>query len=162
MKFLWSRHFLAGVAMALTFVPLWWFLPTTYLFDLVNALTVSVGIGVLIAYLPGIARSFTMKRWTGANFLVLGIVAAWVAIDGRHLWNWIWRYSGKPDAMIDHPLVAFMVWLTAWAGVLHLAAKGAIDRDIPRENWLKAGAFIAFGLALGSIVIVVLEPSSHP
>lgn len=160
MKFLFSRHFLAGAALSAAFVPLWWFLPTTYLFDLVNALTVSVGAGVLFAYAPGIWRSFAMKRWTGGNFLVVGIAAAWASMTMRHLWNWAWRYFGKPDAMIDHPLVAFTVWLAMMGGFLHLAAGGAIDGDIPRENWLRAGAYIALGLALGSVVIIWLEPST--
>src|SRR5688500_6344879 len=107
MKLYRSRQLLAGVTMAACFLPLWWFLPTPYLFDLVNALTVSVGIGVLFAYAPGIAKSFRETHWTGAHYLVLGIAGTWGATTGRHLWNWAWRFTGKPDAMIDHPLVAF-------------------------------------------------------
>ncbi len=158
MSIIRSRHFLIGVALVLAFVPLT-YLPPIYLFDLVNALTVAVGIGVLVAYGPGIFKSFQQPRWDGSHYLVLGITATWTATAGRHLWNWAWRFMGKPPDMIDHWMVAFMVWLAFMGGVLHLTAKGAIGGEIPRENWIRLGVVVACGLATAFIVMVFFEPA---
>lgn len=161
MKIFRSRHFRYGLLAASGFLPLL-FLPTAYMFDLVNALTVAVGVGVLAAYGPGVWRSYQQDEWGGGHYLVLGIAVTWIATTLRHMWNWAWRFAGKPDAMIDHPAVAFLVFLAMLGGTLHLAASGAIDGDIPRRNWLRLGIALAVGLALAFIVIVFLEPVIDP
>jgi hypothetical protein len=156
-----SRRFWIGAGAALGFLPLV-VLPRQFMFDIVNALTVAVGVGVLIAYLPGICRSLQELRWDGTHYLVLGIFVTWSATALRHLWNWIWRFLGKPAEMIDHPIVAFLVWMTFMGGVLHMTARGALDGEIPRENWIRLGVVIAAGIVTGLLVIVFLEPASPP
>jgi hypothetical protein len=64
--------------------------------------------------------------------------------------------------MIDHPFVAFLVWATFMGGVMHMTAKGALDGEIPRENWIRLGLVIALGVMTGLLVIVFLEPSHPP
>jgi hypothetical protein len=153
-----SRRFVIAVLAVLGFLPLI-FLQRHYMFDVVNALTVSVGVGVLIAYFPGIWRSLMEPRWSGSHYLIFGIFLTWVATATRHLWNWVWRFLGKPPEMIDHPIVAFMVWLTFTGGILHMMAKGALDGEIPRENWIRLGVMVAIGVVTGLLVIIFLEPS---
>ena len=137
-------------------------LPRHYMFDVVNALTVAVGCGVLIAYFPGIVRSLAQPKWEGSHYLVLGVFVTWVATDLRHLWNWLWRFLAKPPDMIDHWFVALLVWVTFLGGVLHLTAKGAIDGEIPREYWIRLGATVAAGIAVALLVIIFLEPAVPP
>ena len=160
MGILTSRHLWAGILLAAVFLPLTW-LPRAYMFDIVNAMTVAVGTGVLVAYAPGIYRSFKQRQWNGSNYLVLGIFVAWLALTTRHLWNWLWRYLGQPQAMIDHPFVAFLVWLAFMGGTLHLAARGAIDGVIPKDAWIRLGIAVATGVVLAMLVIVFLEPLSE-
>jgi hypothetical protein len=160
MNVFYRRRFWIGLGAVAGFLPLV-LLPKAYLFDTVNALTVAVGAGVLVAYAPGICRSLEESRWTGTHYLVLGIFLTWIATATRHLWNWVWRYLGKPPDMIEHPFVAFLVWVTFMGGILHLAARGAIDGRIPRENWIRLGIVVAIGIATGLLVIIFLEPA-HP
>jgi hypothetical protein len=164
MSVLRSRRFWICLGAVISFLPLI-SLPPNYLFDVVNALTVAVGVGVLIAYFPGICKSLREPKWDGTHYLVMGIFVTWIATAVRHLWNWVWRFLGKPPDMIEHPFVAFLVWATFMGGIMHMTAKGALDGEIPRENWIRLGIVVAFGVMMGLLVIIFLEPSyplTHP
>jgi hypothetical protein len=50
--------------------------------------------------------------------------------------------------MVDHPMVAFFIWVIATGYMIHLASAGAIDGQIPRASWIRLGAFVALGVAL--------------
>jgi hypothetical protein len=161
MRLLRSRRFWVGLTATIGFLPLI-FMPRNYLFDLVNALTVAAGVGVLIAYFPGICKSMREERWDGNHYLVMGIFVTWLATAMRHLWNWIWRFIGKPPEMIDHQIVAFLVWMYFLGGIMHLSAKGALDGEIPKATWIRMGITVAAGVALGLLVILFLEPAHAP
>ncbi len=135
--------------------------PRSWLFDIVNALATSVGTGVCIAYWPGVRRSISGRNLNSGHYLVLGIVGAWFMNNCRHVYNWIWRYYDRPDDMINHPFVAFMVFALTTFGIMHLMAKDAIEGNIPRGNWVRLAKWITVGLALAGLVIVWLEPSPH-
>jgi hypothetical protein len=128
-----------------------------YLFDVMNALSVSVGIGILIAYSEGIYESLVTKRPIGGHWLILGIAVTWVASSVRQIWNWAWRWLDQPLWMINHPFVAFLVWVLVTGGALHLMSKNAIEGQIPRRNWLRLGWWVALGLSVGLIVAIFLE-----
>ena len=132
------------------------------MFDVVNALTVAVGVRCPDRILPGIVEVSLNRNGSGSHYLVLGMFVTWVATDLRHLWNWLWRFLAKPPDMIDHWFVALLVWVTFLGGVLHLTAKGAIDGEIPREYWIRLGATVAVGIAVALLVIIFLEPAVPP
>jgi hypothetical protein len=161
MGLLRSRRFWVGLTATIGFLPLV-FMPRNYLFDLVNGLTVAVGVGVMIAYFPGICKSMREPKWDGTHYLVMGIFITWLATATRHLWNWVWRYIGKPPEMIDHQFVAFLVWMYFLGGVMHMSAKGALDGEIPRSTWIRMGIAVAAGVGLGLLVILFLEPAHAP
>jgi len=140
------------------FWPIAWVLPRHNLFDLVNALTVAVAIGVLVAYAPAVRRSLMRNDLSGSHYLVLGIACTWAATSVRHVWNWAWRYMDKPDAMIDNPIVAFLIWVMFTGGALHLTARDAIDGHIPSRNWVWLGVVVAVALACAMLVALLLEP----
>lgn len=138
-----------------------WVVPRAWLFDAVNALTISIGAGVLVAYAPGVRASLARRDLSGGHYLVMGIAVAWAATTARHAYNWLWRYLGQPDDMINHPFVAFLIWMLFTAGLLHLLARDAIEGQIPPRNWVTVGISVAVGLALALGFIVWLEPSPH-
>jgi hypothetical protein len=153
-----SKVFWTGVVVWLCFWPFAILIPKDYLFDIVNAFSVCVGIGVIIAYMPGIKAALEARKMTAGQFLILGIACTWLATVGRHLYNWIWRYLGKPEAMIDHPMVAFLVVMLVSGGFLHLSASHAIDEEFPETSWRQLGIVTAFSLAVASFFILYFEP----
>lgn len=145
----------------LLFWPIAWALERDTLFDLVNALSVSVGVGVLCAYMPGFWYALRHQPLSGPHYLVLGIGCTWLATSIRHMWNWGWRFLDKPEWMIDHPFVAFLVWVLFTGGCLHLTAKGAIDGDIPKSNWIWLGAVVAVAVFLTLVAAFFLGPTKE-
>jgi hypothetical protein len=148
-----------GLLISALFWVLWPFLPVKLTFDMLNAVVVSVGIGVVVAYAPGIFVALRRDRreLTSGKILIIGIIATWVATNVRSAWNWAWRYYHKPPEMIDHPVVAFMLLILIMGGVLHLTARDAIDGQVPRQVWRRVGIIIAIGLSAGGLFFAALE-----
>jgi len=157
-----SKTFWILTFVVLSFWPFAILLPRAYLFDIVNSFTVCVGIGLLIAFMAGAKTALRENLRTGGQFLVLGIVCTWAPTVTRHLYNWIWRYMGKPEFMIDHELVAFMVYVTAVGGFLHLFASHAIDNKVPETSWRQLGIVVTLSLMVASFFILYFEPSEEP
>lgn len=156
-----APHLWAALALWILFWPVALMLPISWLFDIVNALSVSMAIGVVTAYLPGVIDSIRRRGLSSGHYLVLGIVITWMATAVRNSWNWTWRWLGEPPWMINHIFVAFQVWVLFTAGILHMVAQDSIDGRIPRENWLKLGKWVFVGVFSAALVIVWFEPSPH-
>lgn len=136
------------------------YVPRLYLFDLLNALAIGVWIGVAVAYLPGIKAAFErpFRELSSPQLLLLGIGISAVSIVGRTVWNWYWRYLGKPDDVIDHLGVAFFIYTVMIAGLCHLFAKDEpIKGEFPRRAWLRIGISVAVALAIGLLFVVFFE-----
>lgn len=155
-----SRMFLTAVAITAVFWTFGALVPRSLLFDLLNAMAVAIGTGVIVAYAPGVIKTLQSRPEdiSTGHILVVGIVCAWVAAVVRSGWNWAWRYLGKPDALIDHLGVAYLLVVLIMGGIAHLAAKDAINGQIPRESWRRIGIYTALGLAVGALVFLLLEP----
>jgi hypothetical protein len=138
----------------LAFWPMAWMMPRLPLFDIINSLSVSIGIFVLWAYLPGVVAALRKgDDLDKAHFLILGIFITWIAMISRTNWLWGWRYLGEPEGGLDHVLVAFIAWLVVTGGVFHLLAPRVLDGNVPRAGWSALTMSILFGLVLGVIVI---------
>lgn len=148
------KHRLIVTVIALAiFWPIAFLLPRIHLFDIMNALAVSVGLDVLATYSGAALRGFRDKTCTPGHLLVVGIVLAWFAVVTRLVINWAWRLLDQPTALAEHVLLAFAVWLFFLGGALHLTARNAIGNRIPRSNWMILGLSVAFGTLLGIILI---------
>lgn len=139
------------------FIPLAYYVPREHLFDVLYAIACCVGVGVLVAYGPGMWRSLKLQTLNGGHYLVLGIGCTWTATIARFVWGWAWRFLGRPDWMVDHVFIAFTVWVLISGGALHLTAKNAINGAIPKSNWLWLGAVSACGVALALLIVVGLD-----
>lgn len=134
------------------FIPIALILPTRLLFDLMNAVAVSIGVGVVAAYFAGAWRWTKTSRSTGSNLLILGIMATWLAATGRLVGIWTWRGLGQPAGFLDHPIFAFGIYLFILGGALHLTASNETDNAIPPLNWLLLGLFVAVGVLLAFVL----------
>jgi hypothetical protein len=155
---LWMAALLWGI-----FWPLALYMSRHDLFDLLNALSVSIGVGVLVAYLPATYKALTTDHRTGGDLLVLGIDCTWFAVIGRQIYLWYWRWHTSVEAInrgegpLNHIFFAFLVWMLISGGLLHLSARGAIE-GIPPINWVIIGGTVASGLALFLGVLLFLGP----
>jgi len=135
-----------------------WIIPSAYLFYLTNALTMCLAGGILVAYYPGIKDALIRRDVGGGHWLILGIAVTWLATLMRIGWAWLWRILEFPDWMTDHPFLAFLTWMIATGGMLHLLAQDAIGGRIPKANWIRLGVLVAVGLFLTFLIVLLFDP----
>lgn len=153
-----NRIVVASLGAWLLFVPLIIWTPLLYLLDFINALGFTFGAAVLWRYAPGafwalcmIARGEPIGR--GA-MLVLGIVQTWMAMVGRTLVIWRWRWLSEPIGGLDSIPMSTVAWLIIAGGACHLAASAMPDDHVERPKMsarLLWGALMA-GLILGAAI----------
>ena len=151
-----QRLIVAAIAVAI-FWPVAFLLERNHLFDIVNGLAVAVGCGIVATYSGAALRVFRDNVCTPGHLLVVGIVTAWLAVVVRLLMIWIWRFNGQPEALINHVLLAFAVWLFVLGGALHLTARNAIEDTIPKSNLITLGLAVASGTLIGLVMIFWAE-----
>jgi hypothetical protein len=158
MSFFKRPFWVVTIIATLSFLPLL-LLEGQHAFDLLDWLTVAVGIGIIIGYLPSLIRARQLTQWEPGHIFVIGIFSVQVAQVSRHFWQWIWRYFGKPDWMLDHWFLLVTIWLFFIGGVMHLIVSDVVEGKIPRENWVRVGIAVAVGLGAFGIIIFILEPN---
>jgi len=131
------------------------------LFNKLNGVAVAVGIGVLIAYIPGLWRALRLdhREWSAGYYLVSGVVVVCFAVGAMRVWGWMWRWMGQPQGMPDSLILGFFMWMLISGYMVHLTSVGAIHGKIPSRNWMWAGIAVAIGLALATLV-GLLEPET--
>lgn len=152
-----SKRLLLVAALLLGFLPLPLFMQTDDLFMLLNAMTVVVGVAVIIAYLPGsMSWVWDRPKTTAGHLLVIGITVSWLANIGRVSWLWAWRLSGQPDdvAFFNHWFLAVTLYILIIGGSLHLLAHRAIDDKVPMSGWVTLLLATMIGLIIGFGVIL--------
>lgn len=140
----------------LLFWPIAWFVPRMALFDIINAMGMVLGLAVLVAYSPGLVETVRYpERMQKAHYLVLGIIATWIAMLVRSGILWTWRWYGEPPGWLDHWIMAFAAWLIVTGGALHLLAPGVIEGHIPRASFSHLGAALAIGITIGAVLVLL-------
>lgn len=138
------------------FWPIAYFVPREYLFDVVDALSISLGGAVILAYIPGVIDALKRRQEISkAHYLVLGIVASWIAIEFRTGYLWGWRYLEEPLGGMDTLFVAWIAWLVISGGVLHLLAPKVLDGEVPRSGWFALWVALVVGLVLGASIALL-------
>jgi hypothetical protein len=166
----WKNKYPLAAALGLAWAAFWIlppFLTRTELFDVVNALSCTVAIGIIMRYGRGALAALRTQHWDNlerAHFLTLGIAIAWVAIAARNTFTWVWRATGYPPWMLDHPFWAFTVYAVATAGALHIVAADVIENQVdptgvPRTvyRWGMLWLYVGLGFALGIITATVFD-----
>lgn len=156
-----NRIVIAVILSWLAFFPAVGWLPLLYVLDIINALGLTYGAAVLWRYLPGAIwalRGALKRRPIGrGSMLVLGIVQTWVAMVGRTMLIWHWRWLGEPDGGLDSVGMAVVAWLIIGGGACHLQASTmrADDVQVPKLSaklqWsaIVVGAVLGLGIAYG-------------
>lgn len=131
------------------------------LFNKLNGVAVAVGIGVLVAYIPGIWRALRLdhREWSAGYYLVSGVVVVCFAVGAMRVHGWLWRWLGRPNDMVDSLLFGFFLWMLISGYLVHLTSVGAIHGKIPSRNWMWAGIAVAAGLGIATL-IGLLDPES--
>jgi hypothetical protein len=160
-----SKNFWVVVALSAMF---WLIAPhynRSYVFDVVNALSIAGCIGVVVMYYPSVAKKLGTWWWvfrndlSGVHYFIIGVMGLLIYVAARHTYNVVWRWNDKPAWMIDHLWVAFMIWWTFMIAIMALLSRDMEEGMIPKENWRWIGIFVTFGLALAGLFITVFDPS---
>lgn len=139
------------------FVPLAWLFPRQELFEFSDLLIVAIAAGTAVGFHPVAwdALSMPVHRVSAGRVLVVGIVAASVAIVIIFGGLWLWRVYRKPDALIDHVVLGFSRWLLVVGWILAMLATGTRDEQLPSSSYRRAGILVAaFVAASGTIVVI--------
>lgn len=142
---------------ALALIALFWlaayFIPAYILIQIMNYVVIAVAVAVIIAFMPSVMvalkRGYPIDR---VAQLTIGITLAWTASTMIRMWSAGSRIL-ELEWMRNSPVVAFCLFLSACAGVLHLTAPGAIDGHIPSKNWVIVGIAVGCGCLIAGIFI---------
>jgi hypothetical protein len=141
------------------------FVPTHWLFDIVNSASIAGAIGVIVMYYSSVAKKLGSWLWpfynylSGPHYFILGVCGFCTYILARHTYNSYWRWVGKPDWMQDHIIVAFMVFFAFCVSCVHLLSRDMKEGEIPSENWRWIGITLAAAIFLALTAIEFLDPA---
>jgi hypothetical protein len=132
------------------------FVPSSALvYVFVNSLILCVSLGIMVTYWPAVLAICRKPSETvnGGDILVIGIFTAWFGAALRTFWSDAFQLLGHPPWMAASILGAFIGWILFIAGVLHQAAKGAVNGHIPNAAWRRIGIIVACATALAIVLI---------
>lgn len=139
------------------FWPLALLVPRLYFFDYINAFGLSFGVAVLWRYGPdallALKQALVDRQAIGrGQMLILGIETTWIAMVGRTVALWVWRWRGEPDGGLDGLDMAFVAWLIITGGAFHLAASAmpADQIQMPKMTARLLRLAAALGALLGT------------
>jgi hypothetical protein len=156
-----SRILQTAIALWLAYPLLAWHLDTEKLFAVLNGIAVAMSIAVIIAYWEGVHEALTTRSRDAGHILLLGVVCGWGGLFARQAAMWLWRWAGEPAWVINHKAFGFISVLVISAGALHLSARGAINNQIPRRNFVILGITVAVGVLIGMLT-VTFWPEPNP
>lgn len=141
----------------LAFIPAALYVDFRLLVTVLDAIAVTMGLGILAGYNLGLIRQHScLQSWRKVEpsyLLVTGIVISWAGIVGRIGWTYIWRVNGEPWWMLDHWFPAFCLWVVIIGAALYITARNAIEHSIPASNWIWLGVAFTSGIALGALAL---------
>lgn len=126
------------------------FVPNSDMNIAIGVLQASAATMVVYIYGKDAWQALKKREPARTDFLIVGIVLAWLSTDGQAILAVLFRLAGMPSWFVDSELYAPIRLLSVVAAVLHVSAPGAVDGLVPRRNRL------AMGLGLGGAVLIVL------
>lgn len=86
---------------------------------------------------------------TKADFLIVGIWLSFLSHLAQTVYAAIYRLADAPQWLLNAEIVPLIVLFSMMAAVLHVAATGSIDGEVPRRSR------IALGICVGAAVLMV-------
>jgi hypothetical protein len=117
----------------------------------------------VIGYRQGVMEALKQPigQLRAGDALQIGVAIGWGATAFIFGALFLWRLAGKDDLIIDSGLNAMSRWVLITSGLLHLAASGSIDGQIPARAYLRSGIAVAIGMFLGTVVIMLASSNGH-
>ena len=135
-------------------------LPTTapFLIGLLNAISLSLSVGVCVAFIPAmLAIFFKPHALERGDYLSLGIWITWFAVIMQAAWSIAWRARGMPLWMASTDFTSYFLFTRVCGAIFHLAAPAAINDQIPPRRWIMIGILIAVAVALAILVSYMVD-----
>jgi len=128
------------------------FLNPATVFWVTNIALISVGVGLLVAYINAISDAFRNRRrgMTAGHLLACGLFINWVGITMRQLG---WFVSGYTPEQVEWWLVAMV--LSFCGGLLHIAAVESVEATWAPRYFLLS-AMLAMAASAGSLLWIWL------
>lgn len=121
------------------------FVPNEDMIIACRVLQAAASVMVLAVYGSDAIRALRTPTPSRTDFLLLGISCGWLASLSQSLYSILYRLAGAPAWMLTIEIVAPTVLLSVIGALLHVAAPGAFDGNLPRRNKIAIGAM--FGAA---------------
>ena len=104
---------------------------------------------VVYAYAGDAWAAMMRPAPTKADFLIVGIWLSFLSHLAQTVYAAIYRLAEAPVWLLNAEIVPIIVLLSMMAAVLHVAATGSIDGEVPRRSR------IALGVGVGVAVLLV-------
>jgi len=128
-------------------------LPKQDLITLMNGLLFCVAAAVCVTFMRETVRIIVLGNVDREDYLLLGIVISWASDVFIRAWVSVMRFLGRPESIVDHPILGLFILWSIIGGSLHLAAPNAFRGKVPTENWVKLGITVLFGTTIAFILI---------
>ncbi len=143
MKLVRRRLLLLFLLPNIVFVALAFATRNIHLIRAFNIVNLAVAVMVVIAYAPIVIDIFTNERTLGrSDWLGLGVWLSWSSTILLRLYSIAWKWMGQPDWLTDSDILSYGLFVQFSAGVLHLAAPGALNARVPTRRWINIGIFV--------------------
>lgn len=104
---------------------------------------------VVYAYAGDAWAAVRRPEPTKADFLIVGIWLSFLSHLLQTVYAAIYRLADAPQWLLNAEIVPLIVLFSMMAAVLHVAATGSIDGEVPRRSR------IALGICVGAAVLMV-------
>lgn len=156
-RFLFGNFILAGLLLVIAYFAVASVVPMDLLMIPLTGASFGAALLVTLVYAPLFWQS-TKKPDGRVAVLAVGIGLLWASFLGTRAISAFLRAIGRPDLLLNHPLIGFMVFLGLLAGVFHVAAPGYPPEGFReklggRYRWLIVG-FVVGGAALAVLLTV--------
>lgn len=128
-------------------------LPRQDLITLMNGLLFCVAAAVCVTFMRDTVRIIMLGDVDREDYLLLGIVVSWASDVCIRAWVSVMRFLGRPESIVDHPMLGLFILWSIIGGALHLTAPNSFKGKVPAENWVKLGITVLFGTTIAFVLI---------
>lgn len=159
-----SRVIIPAIVLSIFYWLVSWFVPRQAMADAINGMLIAFSFTVVMAYAAGAWEAVRSREFGRLQHLMIGIVLAWFVTLVIRIWGFLFVNLGRPEWMVNHPLVFYFYFLLCMAAVLHLTAPTDADASKVASKLgftRQAAKLLAFGLILGSFISFIIIKWVH-
>lgn len=128
-------------------------MPRQDVITLMNGLLFCVAAAVCVTFTRDTVRIIMLGDIDREDYLLLGIVVSWASDVCIRAWVSVMRFLGRPETIVDHPMLGLFILWSIIGGSLHLTAPNAFRGKVPTKNWVKLGITVLFGTTIAFMLI---------